>query len=220
MSVLGLDLQSCIVDAIERVGGEQSTASEARSAKRSLRLLLEEWSARGLNTWRVKRFSIISGVAAEHVLPSSLDDILNVTVSVGPASSNPTSESEIERVDRDAYASLSTKGQGGRPSLFYLERSATPKLFLFPIGTVGNGELVTVEYAERPVAGIENPNGFDAPGRMIPALVAGLAYDLAAKRPGIGEDVIARLKARYDELLAVCLANDRQRTSVYIRMAA
>ena len=68
-------IEDCIHDAIERIGGQAGTASEIRSARRSVRLLLEEWAAMRLNTWRRQSIDLtLPSSEGSHVLPDDVDD--------------------------------------------------------------------------------------------------------------------------------------------------
>jgi hypothetical protein len=53
-------------------------------------------------------------------------------------------------------------------------------------------------------------NTFDVPFRMVPCLVAGLAYYLALKVPG-GENRLPILKQQYDEAWEMAATEDREK---------
>jgi hypothetical protein len=54
----------------------------------------------------------------------------------------------------------------------------------------------------------------DVPGRFIPALVAGLAYQIAMKRPEAAGRV-APLKQAYEEQYSLAAQEDREKASVH-----
>jgi hypothetical protein len=54
----------------------------------------------------------------------------------------------------------------------------------------------------------------DIPFRFMPALIAGLAYQIATKKPEVPPDRIARLKADYMEQFQLAADEDRDKASV------
>ena len=59
-----LDVSEYIEEAFERCGIEVRTGYDLRSARRSLNLLLAEWSNRGLNQWTIAQESVTVTSAA------------------------------------------------------------------------------------------------------------------------------------------------------------
>ena len=76
-----LDVAEYVEEAFERCGLEVRTGYDLKSAKRSLNLLLAEWSNRGLNQWTIKQRTITT-IAADGSYDLSADviDILSVVV--------------------------------------------------------------------------------------------------------------------------------------------
>ena len=56
-------------------------------------------------------------------------------------------------------------------------------------------------------------NDQDIPFRLIPCLVAGLAYYLSAKRPDASPDRIAMLKADYEQQWELASTEDREKAA-------
>jgi hypothetical protein len=197
-------IEDCIHDAIERIGGQAGTASEIRSARRSVRLLLEEWAAMRLNTWRRQSIDLtLPSSEGSHVLPDDVDDVLDVLIS--DEAGRPTRTS-LDRASFDQWMDWPNKSQGGWPTGYFVERTEPPRLYFLGLGNAG--QIATVWYAVR-------PNGWsdDLPGRWLLALTHGLAYDLAQKRPPFDEVTIARLEKNYMQRLDLCSRNDRDRVS-------
>ena len=59
----------------------------------------------------------------------------------------------------------------------------------------------------------------DVPSFMLPALVAGLSYKMALKRPGVPDGRIALLKGAYDEIFTNAMLADRERAGFILRPA-
>ena len=50
-ALFNMDLSEIIEDAFERVGSEARSGYDFKTARRSLNLLLMEWSNKGINLW-------------------------------------------------------------------------------------------------------------------------------------------------------------------------
>ena len=59
----------------------------------------------------------------------------------------------------------------------------------------------------------------DVPTFMLPALVAGLAYKMSLKRPGVPDSRITLLKTAYDDIFANAMLADRERSNFILRPA-
>ena len=53
-----LDVASYVEEAFERCGLEVRTGYDLKTARRSLNLMLADWSNRGLNQWTIEQTSI------------------------------------------------------------------------------------------------------------------------------------------------------------------
>lgn len=216
------DFADVVDEAVQRSGGEQSTAADVVTVRRSLRLLTERWEAKGYNTWRVRETTIIcNGRSRSYDLPRSIDDVLQVNYQTHRGGS----ESPLTRITAAQYAQISTKDTAGNCSQFYLSREDTPRLFVYPVGhSTAEGRL-SIWYVERPERFDRYEDGpmADLPGRWLEALVAGLSLDLARKRPMEGgqynEPLIARLKEEYREAEDIALRADRDRARYRYRIS-
>jgi hypothetical protein len=63
--------------------------------------------------------------------------------------------------------------------------------------------------------GTAGSNNYDAPGRWLPALTAGLAYYIAMKKPE-AESRVRGLKAVYDEQFEYAASEDRVKASFQV----
>ena len=121
-----LQVDDYIEEAFERCGLEFKTGYDARTAKRSLNLLLADWANRGLNQWTIKQRSLtLTQGTASYDLDA---DVIDVLSSVCRRSGSDT---VLNRISRQDYLVLPDKTQQGRPSQFFLDRQVTPKIFLY-----------------------------------------------------------------------------------------
>lgn len=208
----GFDFADLVDEAVQRSGGEQSTAQDVINVARSMRLLTERWIADGYNTWRItQKTELSAGRTPELPLPVSVDDVISISRVLASGSTGST----LTRITADEYASLGNRFTRGTPSSFYLQRSEPPVLFLSPIGEA----RLHVWYVERPAAFDRHDHSTDdVPGRWLEALTLGLAADLAKKRPPYDEQLIARLEREATAAEARAQRADRDRTRYRMRM--
>jgi len=199
-----LQVDEYIEEAFERCGLEFRTGYDARTAKRSLNLLLADWANRGLNQWTIKQrtLSLTAGTSA-YALGADVIDVLSLVCR------RSSSDLNMERLSRDNYLVIPSKSTQGRPSQFFLDRQVTPSLKLYPTpenatDTIVYDALVRMDDAD------SYTNTMDVPFRFYPCLAAGLAYYIAMKR---APDRIQLLKAVYEEEFERARTEDRDRSS-------
>ena len=202
-----LQVDDYIEEAFERCGLEFKTGYDARTAKRSLNLLLADWANRGLNQWTIKQRSLtLTQGTASYDLAAGVIDVLSAVCR------RTGSDTVLNRISRQDYLVLPDKTQQGRPSQFFLDRQVTPKIFLYnapenATDTIIYDALVRMDDAD------QLDNTLDLPFRFYPCLAAGLAYYVSIKR---APDRIQLLKAIYDEEFERARAEDRDRSSFNI----
>lgn len=199
-----LQVDEYIEEAFERCGLEVRTGYDARTAKRSLNLLLADWANRGLNQWTIKQrtLSLTAGTSA-YDLGTDVIDVLSVVCR------RSSSDLSMDRLSRDGYLVIPSKSTQGRPSQFFLDRQVTPSLKLYPTpenatDTIVYDALVRIDDAD------DYTNTMDVPFRFYPCLAAGLAYYIAMKK---APERIQLLKAVYEEEFERARTEDRDRSS-------
>lgn len=201
-----------IEEAFERAGTELRSGYDLKSARRSLDIMAAEWSNRGLNLWTIEQVSVavISGTASYAAAADTIDIVEHVIRS-GTGTSQV--DYDLERIGVGSYASIVAKNQTGRPVQIYVERTTTPTINLWP---VPNASFTLVYWRMRRIqdsgAATNTP---DIPSRFIPALVSGLAYYIAMKRPAL-EQRVPFLQAEYERQFQLAYEEDRDRSSFYI----
>jgi hypothetical protein len=185
-----LDVAEMIEEAYERCGLEVRTGYDARTARRSLNLMLADWANRGLNLWTVAEgFFTVTAGDPSYALAADVVDILDVVVR------RQGTDYEIDRISRTEYFTLPNKSTQGRPSQFFLDRTITPTLYLW--ATPENStDQIRYYYVRRMEDAASLTNTTDIPFRFLSCMVAGLAYYIAMKR---SPERVALLKSVYDE---------------------
>jgi len=199
-----LQVDDYIEEAYERCGLEFKTGYDARTAKRSLNLLLADWANRGLNQWTIKqRTQALTSGTSSYSLGNDVIDILSAVCR------RSGSDITLSRLSRDGYLTIPNKATTGRPSQFFLDRQVTPELYLYTTpdnssDTIVYDALVRMDDAD------DLTNTMDMPFRFYPCLAAGLAYYIAMKR---APERIQMLKAIYEEEFERARTEDRDRSS-------
>lgn len=207
------DMPELFEEAFERAGLELRSGYDLKTARRSLNLLCLEWANRGLNLFTVEGGVMpLSAGVATYTLPDGTIDLIEHMVRVG------SQDTFLERISVSTYAQQTKKELRARPTQIYVDRKATATtVTLWPIpDTVYQYSLVyyRLKYIDGLASGIGGTMT-SVPPRFVPALVAGLAAHIAAKRPE-AEVRVGRLRAEYEVLFDQAAGEDRDRASVYL----
>jgi len=233
VSGFNLDLTEIIEEAFERAGGELRSGYDFKTARRSMNLLFADWANRGINMWTIEQGSILlSQGQATYPLPVDTVDLIEHVIRTQPGNQATQADLTITRISVSTYSSIPNKLQQARPIQILVNRNsgatypaispyspsatANPSVTVWP--TPDNSQPYTLVYWRlRRIQDAGNGvNTFDVPFRMLPCLVAGLAYYLALKIPE-GLARLEGLKAMYDE--AWQLAADEDREKAALRLA-
>ena len=189
-----LSIDEIAEEAFERCGLQVRSGYDLKTARRSLNLLLSEWANRGLNLWVIEeRTESLTEGTASYDLDVDLVNVLSAVIRT--TSGSTTTDYQVNRISRSDYHYLPDKTIKARPTQFYVERSITPKLYLYPAPE--NSTDVFRYYALTRIqdAGVFT-NTLEITFQFLPAMVAGLAYYIAMKR---APERIQLLKQVYDE---------------------
>ena len=225
-----LDLNNLIEEAFERCGTEVRTGYDFRTARRSLNLLTIEWANRGINLWTIEQGQIpmVQGQII-YSLPVDTIDLLDQVIRT--QTGQEQTDINISRISVSTYATIPNKNAQGRPIQVWINRQSGAK---YPIN--GNQPNTTntstgidppninvwpapdqsdfytfVYWRMRRIQDAGNgTNTQDIPFRMIPCMVAGLAYYLSLKIPG-AESRIEMLKLAYEEQWSLASTEDREK---------
>ena len=211
-ATFNLEFEELIEEAYERCGIETRTGFEMRTGRRSLNLMFMDWANRGLNLWTIEQRSVtlVAGTA-QYDLPDDTVNILSAVVRTG--SGTAQQDITLDRISQNEYLHVPDKLTQGRPSQYFLQRTNTPVLFIYP--AVDASQTYTFQYyAVRRIqdAGLYT-NTADVVFRFIPALAAGLAYYLSLKK---APERTTMLKQLYEEEFSRAAMEDRDTASVYL----
>jgi len=228
-ATFNMDLNNIIEEAFERCGAELRTGYDMRTARRSLNLLTIEWANRGINLWTIEQGSIaLTQGDITYPLPVDTIDLLDHVIRT-QTGLNQT-DINISRISVDTYATIPNKNSQGRPIQVWINRQSGAT---YPVGgqPEGTNPSTGVDHPSINVWPCPDQSNYytfvywrlrriqdagngtttqDIPFRLLPALVAGLAYYLALKLPGAMER-LQTLKAIYDEQWDLASSEDREK---------
>lgn len=217
-------LLEIIQEAYDRAGITMRSGYEYRSAARSINLLMMEWANRGLNLWTVDEGTqLLTNGTATYNLPTDTVDLIDHMIRTGAGDPSTQADLTINRISFTNYSTIPNKLTEGRPLRIYVDRQIVPTFTVWPVPDSG-GPYTLVYWRLRRVEDAGSPGTLtmDMPFRFVPALVAGLAYQLAMKSQG-AEQRVPFLKQVYEEQWQLASDEDRSRASVrfipYISMS-
>lgn len=214
-----LDLNNLIEEAFERAGSELRTGYDFRTARRSLNLLTIEWANRGINLWTIEQGEIpmVQGQIT-YDLPVDTIDLLDSVIRT--QSGIDQTDINISRISVSTYASIPNKNAQGRPIQVWIDRQSGatepvtginyPTINVWPAPEQSNYYTYVYWRLKRIQDAGNGTTDQDIPFRMLPCLVAGLAYYLSMKIPG-AEARIDMLKASYEEQWILASSEDREK---------
>lgn len=217
-----LNLNELVEEAFERCGAELRTGYDMRTARRSLNLLTIEWANRGINLWTIEQGSIplVQGTET-YDLPVDTIDLLDHVVRTGTGANQ--TDINISRISVSTYSTIPNKNAQGRPIQVWIDRQsgatepttgiAHPTINVWPTPDQNN-YYTFVYWRLRRIQDVGNGTTTqDIPFRMLPCLVAGLAYYLSMKLPD-AMPRIAMLKDAYEEQWTMASNEDREKASL------
>lgn len=215
MPVVTPDLSEIFEEAFERAGLEMRTGYDLRTARRSLNFLTLEWQNRGLNLFSIEGGSLsLSSGTATYTLPSDTIDIIEHQLRSGTGVNQ--TDTALMRVSVSTYAQQTNKNTQGRPTQIYVNRgSSSVTVTLWPVPDTSSYSLSY--YRLKGIDGLSSGIAGSAsiPPRFVPALVSGLAYHIAMKKPEALERALP-LKQLYEEQFQLAAEEDRERASLHL----
>jgi hypothetical protein len=232
-NTFNLDLTNLIEEAFERAGSELRTGYDFRTARRSLNLLTIEWANRGINLWTIEQGQIAmdQGVIT-YPLPVDTIDLMDMVIRTQTGIGQ--SDININRISSSTYATIPNKNAQGRPIQVWINRQSgatypingnepnttnlitgvnPPNINVWPSPDQSNFYTFVYWRLRRIQDAGNGVNTQDIPFRMLPALVAGLAYYIAMKIPDAAPR-LDMLKMAYEEQWSLASSEDREKASL------
>ncbi len=206
-----LSLIDMIDEAYERIQYDPRAGFDFRSAKRSLDVLLSDWTNRGLNLWTVEEVQVPLATGTSTVLLGSgyydIQDAVLRDTSVTPAF-----DLGLERTSATDFLNIPFKTMRGMPTKFQMIRTfdtTTIQVWMVP-----DRDYVLVLNMLKIIPELPNyTSAVEIPARFQAALISGLAHQLALKKnPARAQE----LKMYYEDDFERASAEERDRSSTFI----
>jgi len=232
-------IDEVIEEAYQRVGIDQLTGYQIKSARRSLNIMFQEWGNRGLHYWELQETNIdlVENQSEYHFFRSAaddtsdssraqattnqvastifgMDDVLEATHRTNRTASNQL-DVAMTKIDRSTYSALGNKLSVGTPTQYYVQRfidRVTLTVYPVPDSTAASADM-HIYYVKRIEDVGDYTNAGDVPYRFVPCMVSGLAYYLAQK---YNPQLVQQNKMLYEDELNRALTEDGSSTSTYI----
>jgi hypothetical protein len=147
-------------------------------------------------------------------MPTGTIDLIEHQLRTGTGANQ--TDTFLERISVSTYAQQTNKLITGRPTQIFVQRlSTSTQVTLWPIPDT-TMPYTLFYYRLKGIDGLASGIGGEAtmvPPRFVPALVAGLAYYIASKKPA-AQPMVPSLKQAYEEQFALAADEDRDRSSV------
>ena len=220
----GFSIADIVEESYERIGIQGVSGYQLKSARRSLNIIFQEWSNRGLHYWEIANndITLVNNQNVYTMFRSTSDGTSSATAVYGVDDVLEASFRNADNVDfpltkinRSAYQALSNKTDTGIPTQYYVQRlidRVTITLYLTP-GTDEAGKKLNYYYVKRIQDAGAYTNDADVPFRFVPCMIAGLSYYLAQK---YAPDRIQVLKMLYEDELQRALNEDGSSSSSFI----
>jgi len=215
MAVVTPDLPEIFEEAYERAGIEMRSGYDLKTARRSLNILTLEWQNRGLNLFTIEEGTqALTAGTKTYTLPADTIDLIEHQLRTGTGVNQI--DTAVERVSVSTYAQQTNKNTQGRPTQIYVQRLATETKFtLWPVPD-NTTSYTLLYYRLRGIDGLSSGIGStitSVPPRFVPALVAGMAYYIAMKKPQLANRVPA-LKQEYEFQFQLAAGEDEETASI------
>ena len=213
------ELNELFEEAYERAGVEMRTGYDIKSARRSLNIMTLEWQNRGLNLFTIEAGTIpLTAGTATYTMPADTIDLIEHQLRTGTGVSQL--DAFIQRMSVATYSQQGNKNTSGRPSQIYVQRNATDvQITLWPVPD--SAQTYTLAYYRlKGIDSVASDSGINAastsvPPRFVPALVAGLAYYIAMKKPELANRVVP-LKQEYEAQFLLAANEDQDRSTLQV----
>lgn len=123
----------------------------------------------------------------------------------------------MARISSSTYATIPSKNTTGRPVQLWVNRQAqVPQVNVWPLPDSATTYTLVYWRLRRIQDAGTAVNTMDIPFRFLPALIAGLAFHLSIKLPGVDPNRSMALKAMYDEAFQLASEEDRDKASLHV----
>ena len=211
-------IDDLVQEALQRVGGEWSSAEEQRSARLSLNLLLEDLHNRDIPLFSIQQKTVSLAVSTNtYTLGAGVMGVIgNALVKASGAQGNERSLSRYSFLEFNNIPDKTRLSDSVNSFTVLVSAQDTVKLQIYPTPTTTGATQNILYYGiTRPDTVNSNRETLDASRKYFPAICAGLAFFMSFKRQNISPEYRQQLEAEYEKQLQRAFENDRERVSFF-----
>ncbi len=204
-----------IVEAYERlqIFGDALSGVHLDSARRSANYVFADWANQQPNLWTVdQQTQALDSSSTSYNLASGTIAVMEAAIR--DTTVTPNVDTPISPISRQEYLSIASKSEeAARPTVYYVERALTPKIYIWPVPDDTGQTLVYNRVRMLYDVSELLTESADLPNRLMEAFVSALAAKLAVKwRPERAEALHALAAKSY----ALAIGEDRERVPLRI----
>lgn len=211
-----LDWRLAVEEAWERCGLEARGGYDLTTSRRSINLMMLDWSNRGLNMFLyTERTQLLTYGVSEYNLGADVIDALEQVVQIPATGTGGPTRYAITRVSISTQATRTNPLTQGRPTEIYYNRGVdgvTAHIWPLPDGTYPYTLVYWVLRRIQDAGSYQNTGDF--PFRFLPAFIAGLAFYIAQKKRTDDPALIDRLEADYEKTWERAASEDREKAGL------
>ncbi len=201
---------------------ESRSGYDMRSARRSINLLFQDWSNRGVNLWTIEERTqaLTYNVGSYDLTAISGPDIVDVieqVCQIPPGTGPGPIRLNMSRVSISTQATRTNPSVQGRPTEVWYDRrtdGVTAHIWPLPSAT-GTYTLIYTVLRRMDDAGAYT-NTADMPFRLLPAFISGLAFYIAQKKQPDNVQLLTRLENDYEKTWLRASEEDREKAPLMI----
>ncbi len=204
-------------EAFERIGTDPAKISgwQLASARNSIGYIFQHWNNLPINLWKVTPVASLTQALTQGQQSFSLQtyDLFITEMATRQTAGGTNQDLMMSPISRSEYMALPNKAQqSSRPTQYYLERTITPTVYLWP--TPQDTSITLIYNTMRSVQDVGDfTNTADMVQRFADALVSELAVRLAVK---FAPARVADLKVLADSAYGVASAEDTENVPMRI----
>ena len=211
-TTFNLTIAEIIDEAADMAGGMPITSKEYTSAMRLLDLILTDWSNRGILLFALEQIAVtLAASTTAYTLSTDAKEVMTAVIQVSGR------DFPITRISHQEYLDINLKNQTGRPTQFFIDKQASaPIVNVWPLPT---STTHIFKYWKIRLTKDSNSlrNNPDIHRRYLPALVSGLAYYLALRRPTVTQETRSRLRFEYEAMLDRAMLDDSDKATFTVK---
>ena len=221
-TLFDMDVDILLDQALWPVGGEWTSAEEAKKARTVLNLLLIEMQNKNIPLSKIdfENINLVAGTS-RYVLNTNIVNVLEATISTTPIDPKRITDIKIEPKSIQEFHVIPNKNMENRPNCYKVERLATGVVVtVWPVpNIITEGPYVLKMVVSRKVEDITAAyQKINLSTRYLPLLTAWLSYKLSMARVGTPEEVKNRLQAEYQAMYGDTVEEDREKVDFIVKL--